>query len=248
MKDNEIIKALECCSGDGGKYDCHRCPNFKDYIDCKEDLSACALDLINRQKAKIAVLSVENANLKISIEDLKADNSFLTEAVASADAPSPIVSRLIQENNEKHMNIVNDLKAEIESLKADKIIAERHEKDARELYKDVVIQLKTAKSEAIREIAYELFTKFAGHSDYHGDTILCQIICMADGKTTDVAKPLDTSTIKSEAIKEYVTKYKDYIKNFTGCFNPSIGFTVNLDSVLNAADFVAYEMVGDKDV
>lgn len=74
-------------------------------------------DTFTRQKAKIAVLSVENANLKISIEGLKADNSFLTEAIASADAPSPIVSRLIQENNEKHMNIVNGLKAEIEQYK-----------------------------------------------------------------------------------------------------------------------------------
>ena len=51
------------------------------------------------------------------------------------------------------LDLINRKQAEIESLKADKIIAERHEKDARELYKDVVIQLKTAKSEAIKEFA-----------------------------------------------------------------------------------------------
>ncbi len=50
----------------------------------------------------------------------------------------------------------DNAKAEMESLKADKIIAERHEKDARELYKDVVIQLKTAKAEAIKDILLTL--------------------------------------------------------------------------------------------
>ena len=57
----------------------------------------------------------------------------------------------------------DNAKIEIESLKADKIIAERHEKDARELYKDVVIQLKTAKSEAIKEFAERLKEHLKGN-------------------------------------------------------------------------------------
>ena len=109
MTDNEIIKYLESLLDTMRLYESSQASIGKGFV---EDI----ISMYDRQKAKIAVLSVENANLKISIEDLKADNSFLTEAVASADAPSPIVSRLIQENNEKHMNIVNDLKAEIERL------------------------------------------------------------------------------------------------------------------------------------
>ena len=57
------------------------------------------------------------------------------------------------------LDLINRQQAEIESLKADKIIAERHEKDARELYKDVVMQLKTAKSEAVKEFAKRLKTE-----------------------------------------------------------------------------------------
>ena len=59
--------------------------------------------------------------------------------------------------------------------------------------------------------ADELFTKFAGHSDYHGDTIHCIIQCMAEGKTVDVAEPLDTSKIKSEAIKEFAERLERVI-------------------------------------
>ena len=85
MTDNEIIKALECCSTTMAG-ECKECPLYKRVDNCTSKLTKNALDLINRQKA-------------------------------------------------------------------DKIIAERHEKDARELYKNVVLQLKTAKSEAIKEFA-----------------------------------------------------------------------------------------------
>ena len=45
--------------------------------------------------------------------------------------------------------------------------------------------LRQAKSEALIHAS----SKFAGHSDYHGDTILCQLICLAEGKETKSAKP-----------------------------------------------------------
>lgn len=101
ITDNEIIKALECCSNYN---DCDKCnfepkDNKKKTIGCCLEIMKNALDTITRQQA------------------------------------------------------------EIESLKADKIIAERHEKDARELYKDVVIQLKTAKSEAVKEFAEKIYTE-----------------------------------------------------------------------------------------
>lgn len=63
-------------------------------------------------------------------------------------------------------------------------------------------ELETAKAEALKEAA----SKFAGHSDYHGDTILCTLYCMAEGKEVGNAKPLDTNKIKTEAYKEFGNK------------------------------------------
>lgn len=52
MTDNEIIKALKCCTRKDAK--CTDCPAFVsvDYSKCREALMG-ALDLINRQKAEI---------------------------------------------------------------------------------------------------------------------------------------------------------------------------------------------------
>ena len=60
MTDNEIIKALECCSIDNHIGVCKECP-FADV--CDEDdqaLQKHALDLINRQRAEIERLEKEN--------------------------------------------------------------------------------------------------------------------------------------------------------------------------------------------
>ena len=70
-------------------------------------------------------------------------------------------------------------------------------------------RLKEEVSKARRKALLEAKSKFAGHSDYHGDTILCKLICMAEGKEVGVATPLDKNKIKSEARKEL--KYR--IKN-----------------------------------
>ena len=60
----------------------------------------------------------------------------------------------------------------------------------------------------------------------------------------------DAESIKTEAIKEFAEEYKDHIKSFTGMFSPQLGFTVSLDAVLYAVDFVCEkmtnEMVGDE--
>ena len=52
MTDEEIIKALECCS----KKECNKCPNYSEDIECGEALLILALDLINRLKAEIGGL------------------------------------------------------------------------------------------------------------------------------------------------------------------------------------------------
>ena len=59
-----------------------------------------------------------------------------------------------------HFNEISNLidlyetqQAENKELKTDKIIAERKEKDARELFKNAVLQIEQAKIEAIKEFA-----------------------------------------------------------------------------------------------
>lgn len=62
MKDEEIIKALECCAKSKTNGDCEalNCPCFKDrmciFVDDDYGLQNLALDLINRQKAEIEKL------------------------------------------------------------------------------------------------------------------------------------------------------------------------------------------------
>ena len=73
MTDNEIIKALECCSRDT-ENDCDDCPCFDDggctTTQCMCGLMKLALSLINRQKAEIERLMDEKEKLRCVIEDL----------------------------------------------------------------------------------------------------------------------------------------------------------------------------------
>lgn len=55
MTDNEIIKALECCSKNCCNY--KECLYSDNELDCVETLTMDALDLINRQKAEIEKLN-----------------------------------------------------------------------------------------------------------------------------------------------------------------------------------------------
>ena len=82
MTDNEIIKALECCSGKGA---CNNeCPGTK--VDC--EIEKCALDLINRQKTEIDILMRKKETLRdeiaeqqAEIERLRKDNEYLNDCV-----------------------------------------------------------------------------------------------------------------------------------------------------------------------
>lgn len=60
MTDNEIIKALECCT-DESYENCSECPYSTDTLSCKRlKLLEDSLDLINRQKAEIERLKSAN--------------------------------------------------------------------------------------------------------------------------------------------------------------------------------------------
>ena len=94
------------------------------------------------------------------------------------------------------------------------------------------------RTEAIKEFADNLCRVFAGHSDYHGDTILTKIICSKEGKPIQTAKPIDTSKIKYAAIKEFAGRLKEkakphYFDNYA--FAVPVAFIDNL----------VKEMVGD---
>ncbi len=64
MTDNEIVKALECCTS---KMQCFDCPRFdgiwgmRAFTHCDSKMKSDALDLINRQKAEIERLKGEVA-------------------------------------------------------------------------------------------------------------------------------------------------------------------------------------------
>ena len=69
MTDNEIIKALECCSVNA-EGNCRGCPLLNDYSPCGVKLTTNALDLINRQKAEIERLKSDNDILSKNMHNL----------------------------------------------------------------------------------------------------------------------------------------------------------------------------------
>ncbi len=62
MSDNDIIKALECCSVHG-LLKCEKCPKKNEGVTCMYALSKDALNLINRQQAEIERLNIRNKAL-----------------------------------------------------------------------------------------------------------------------------------------------------------------------------------------
>ena len=70
MTDNEIIKALECHKDETNS--CQECV-YNDGRGCSLRLSADALDLINRQKAKIEMLEQNLKEAHIDIKEQKAE-------------------------------------------------------------------------------------------------------------------------------------------------------------------------------
>ena len=83
--------------------------------------------------------------------------------------------------------------------------------------KSEIERLKSELSNTRRKALLEASSKFAGHSNYHGDTVLCKLICMAEGQEVDTAIPLDISKIKTEAYKEFAMKLKE--EDFNYCID-----------------------------
>ena len=115
------------------------------------------------------------------------------------------------------LDIINHQKLEVESLKS---------------------ELSNTRRKALLEAA----SKFAGHSNYHGDTILCKLICMAEGKDVGIAKPLDISEIKAEAYKEFAERLKKDL--FYKCGDINYSETCDLRNLI---DNLLKEMVGEEE-
>ena len=79
LTDNEIIKALECCSNDCDGSGCGNCPLGDVYPDC--ELDGQIIDLINRQKAEIERLNKANTSV---VEHLKKARRQIKAAKAEA--------------------------------------------------------------------------------------------------------------------------------------------------------------------
>ena len=128
---------------------------------------------------------------------------------------SVIDDECLGDNNKDILDLINRQNAEIEKLK-----------------KEVL--------ETRRNALLEAVSKFAGHSDYHGDVILSKLQCMAEGKEVDVAIPLDKNKIKSDAIKEFADGLKAKAQNATTW--------TGIEPVVTISDIedTAKKMVGDE--
>lgn len=94
---------------------------------------------------------------------------------------------------EEGLDLINRQKAENKELRFDKIIAERHEKDARDLFVDCTRQLEEAKAEIERLKRGVTFTFTIEDFESIKETVISSL----DNK------------IKSEAIKEFAERLKE---------------------------------------
>lgn len=91
---------------------------------------------------------------------------------------------------ENALDLINRQNAEIKRLNTLAKLGNMRAND----YRAMRDKLKKANAEieSIRKKALlEASTKFAGHSNYHGDTILCTLISMAEGQEVADAKTID---------------------------------------------------------
>lgn len=105
--------------------------------------------------------------------------------------------------------------------------------------KSEIERLKSELSNTRRKALLEASSKFAGHSNYHGDTILCKLICMAEGQEVGIAIPLDMSEMKANAYKEFAERIRECCDlNNDLSADAWLSVTTDIDCVLK-------EMVGE---
>lgn len=130
--DDEIIKALECCTND----ECDECP-YQDDSPCKEYLNYAALALINRQKAEIE--SLQGALERADYYGLKADEEieYLKVELDAMRGAANSYKMHYEETERKYKIAVAEREANVEGF---------------------IETLKTIKAEAIKEFAKKIKT------------------------------------------------------------------------------------------
>ena len=167
MTDSEIVKTLETCCSSRNCYDCE----FAGEMDCACEVSKVLLPLINRQKAKIEALQMDNEQLKIDIANA---NMNLESMVAEYEADKERLDNDLwnAEINrgfaEQQLTAMSDLcreqHAEIERLKAYEesvaVVLESAKKYYSALYEDAKeILVKESETKAVKEFAERLVGK-----------------------------------------------------------------------------------------
>lgn len=124
MTDNEIKKALECCSNscDDGFAKCDECPRFEEGSGCTLRTMKDAFDLIKRQKAEIERLEKELMKCKLEKEMLyQTINQIKSEAIKELAErfeyfvlhEDPEINELKCKDYESYMGGVNQLRLQI---------------------------------------------------------------------------------------------------------------------------------------
>ena len=126
MTDNEIIKALECCSKYPEEQDCSECPLNSRGADCLDfELGKFVLDLINRQKEEIERLKTENKDISEQFRILDVECERLEKANEKQKAEIERLNSPYEMQVEASKKLENSIKAE-----AVKEFAERLKKKA----------------------------------------------------------------------------------------------------------------------
>ena len=127
MTDNEIIKALECCSDDSVAR-CEDCPYVVDLMVCRQmQLRKDSLDLINRQKAENERLEYVLLGVMQSVDKWLDDKELEQDEVNRAATM-----------REKTLRIVETAKAEAIKEFADMLITEKTTAISCDLFEEVV--------------------------------------------------------------------------------------------------------------
>lgn len=112
IKTNQVIKALECCMGEG---DCVACPCEKD---CTDELHTAAIYLIKEQEKEIAGLKKHIARIGLLNSNLLADNKRLEEELEHFKTRIEVRAHL-KNIDEMHTVDVDNLKRIHHALKFD---------------------------------------------------------------------------------------------------------------------------------
>lgn len=184
-----------------------------------------------------------------ALECFAIDNDFdVSQCVGCAFESKSICCENASEGIAKaSLDLINRLQAEKEALIAGQETMSKYiEEQQAEIEKLVKLLddkcdrcIAKERTEAVKEFANELKRVFAGHSDYHGDTILTKIVCLAEGKVIKCAEPIDTNNMKAKAVKRFAERLKEKLD----CdVHTSEGFYFMVSDTI---DNLVKEMVGD---